>query len=136
MSAHNKTHISSTSSYVIGFILSVFFTLGSFIPVMCGMMVSWLVSTKIIYLFGMAIIQIIVQIVFFFHLSSSPDAKWNLSALLFTALCVFVIIGGTWWAILHLNYNMMGGSGRIIEAEVNVTVPEVKVQDEQVSEEQ
>ncbi|EJF98100.1 cytochrome o ubiquinol oxidase subunit IV, partial [Bartonella vinsonii subsp. arupensis Pm136co] len=118
MSRHNEAHGPSTGSYLIGFILAVFFTMGSFIPVMYGMMDSWAISTKVAYLIGMAIIQIIVQIVFFLHLNSGPDAKWNLSALWFAAICVFVIIGGTWWAISHLNYNMMGGSGRIIEPEV------------------
>ncbi|AGF75270.1 cytochrome o ubiquinol oxidase subunit IV [Bartonella vinsonii] len=118
MSRHNEAHGSSTGSYLIGFILAVFFTMGSFIPVMYGMMDSWAISTKVAYLIGMAIIQIIVQIVFFLHLNSGPDAKWNLSALWFAAICVFIIIGGTWWAISHLNYNMMGGSGRVIEPEV------------------
>ncbi|VEJ44726.1 cytochrome o ubiquinol oxidase subunit IV [Bartonella vinsonii] len=127
MSRHNEAHGPSTGSYLIGFILAVFFTMGSFIPVMYGMMDSWAISTKVAYLIGMAIIQIIVQIVFFLHLNSGPDAKWNLSALWFAAICVFIIIGGTWWAISHLNYNMMGGSGRIVEPEVlgsSVTTPE------------
>ncbi|WP_341871959.1 cytochrome o ubiquinol oxidase subunit IV [Bartonella tribocorum] len=115
----NETHSPSIGSYLIGFILAVFFTLGSFIPVMYGMMESWAISTKVVYLIGMALIQIIVQIVFFLHLNSGPDAKWNLSALWFAAICVFIIVGGTWWAISHLNYNMMGGSGRVIEPEVS-----------------
>ncbi|EJF79354.1 cytochrome o ubiquinol oxidase subunit IV [Candidatus Bartonella washoeensis Sb944nv] len=119
MSTHNKTHSPSTGSYLVGFILAVFFTLASFIPVMYGMMDSWAISTKVAYLIGMAIIQIIVQIVFFLHLNSGPDAKWNLSALWFAVICVVVIIGGTWWAISHLNYNMMGGSGRVIEPDVS-----------------
>ncbi|AQX27430.1 MULTISPECIES: cytochrome o ubiquinol oxidase subunit IV [unclassified Bartonella] len=126
MSTHNKTHDPSIGSYLIGFILAVLFTLGSFIPVMYGLLDSWAISTKVIYLIGMALIQIIVQIVFFLHLNSGPDAKWNILTLLFTTMCVFVIIGGTWWAISHLNYNMMGGSGRIIEPKINTTIPEEK----------
>ncbi|AGF74018.1 cytochrome o ubiquinol oxidase subunit IV [Bartonella australis AUST/NH1] len=124
MSTHNEIHGPSTGPYLIGFILAVFFTLGSFLPVMYGMMESWAISTKVIYLIGMALIQIAVQIVFFLHLNSGPDAKWNLISLWFTVICVFIIIGGTWWAISHLNYNMMGGSGRIIESEVSRTIPE------------
>ncbi|CBI75819.1 Cytochrome o ubiquinol oxidase subunit IV [Bartonella clarridgeiae 73] len=124
MSTDKKTHNPSIGSYLVGFILAVLFTLGSFIPVMYGLLDSWAISTKVIYLIGMALIQIIVQIVFFLHLNSGPDAKWNIVTLLFTAMCVFVIIGGTWWAISHLNYNMMGGSGRIIEPKINTTIPE------------
>lgn len=94
---------------------------------MYGLLDSWAVSTKVIYLIGMALIQIVVQIVFFLHLNSGPDAKWNWITLWFAAMCVFIIIGGTWWAISHLNYNMMGGSGRIVVPEIlemNVTKPE------------
>ncbi|WP_244428459.1 cytochrome o ubiquinol oxidase subunit IV [Bartonella bovis] len=124
---HDKIHNPSTSSYLVGFILAVFFTLGSFIPVMYGLLDSWAVSTKVIYLIGMALIQIVVQIIFFLHLNSAPDARWNWITLWFAAMCVFIIIGGTWWAISHLNYNMMGGSGRIVVPEIlemNITKPE------------
>ncbi|ALE03379.1 cytochrome o ubiquinol oxidase subunit IV [Bartonella ancashensis] len=127
MSTHDEAHGPSVGSYLIGFILAVFFTLGSFIPVMYGMLEGWTVSTKVIYLIGMALIQIVVQVVFFLHLNSGPDAQWNFVALWFTAMCVSIIIGGTWWAISHLNYNMMGGSGRIVEPkmlEMGTTVPE------------
>ncbi|OPB30489.1 cytochrome o ubiquinol oxidase subunit IV [Bartonella sp. WD12.1] len=139
MSTHDKAHNPSTISYLVGFILAVFFTLGSFIPVMYGMLDSWAVSTKVIYLIGMALIQIVVQIVFFLHLNSGPDAKWNWITLWFAAMCVFIIIGGTWWAISHLNYNMMGGSGRIIVPkvlEMNVTEPEGPASSMQEQEEQ
>ncbi|ABM45023.1 cytochrome o ubiquinol oxidase subunit IV [Bartonella bacilliformis Peru38] len=118
MSEHNETHDPSIRSYLVGFVLAVIFTFCSFIPVMYGMLEGWAISTKVIYLIGMAIIQIIVQIIFFLHLNSGPDAKWNFVALWFAVTCVTIIIGGTWWAISHLNYNMMGGSGRIVEPEI------------------
>ncbi|MDD9328906.1 MAG: cytochrome o ubiquinol oxidase subunit IV, partial [Bartonella sp.] len=126
MSMYDKNHEPSIGSYLVGFILAFLFTLGSFIPVMYGLLDSWAINTKVIYLIGMALIQIIVQIVFFLHLNSGPDARWNLTALLFTAMCVFIIIGGTWWAISHLNYNMMGGSGRIVESDINTNILEEK----------
>ncbi|MET3559634.1 cytochrome o ubiquinol oxidase operon protein cyoD [Bartonella japonica] len=135
MSMQNETHGPSTGSYLVGFILAVLFTLGSFFPVMYGMMESWAISTKVAYLIGMAIIQIMVQIVFFLHLNSGPDAKWNLASLWFVVICVFIIVGGTWWAISHLNYNMMGGSGRIVEPEISKedsSVLEEKLLDTQV----
>ncbi|MCZ2203410.1 cytochrome o ubiquinol oxidase subunit IV [Bartonella sp. A05] len=125
MSTHHKTHDPSTGSYIVGFILAVIFTLASFIPVMYGMLEGWAVSTKVIYLIGMALIQIVIQIVFFLHLNSGPDAKWNLISLCFGAMCVFIIIGGTWWAISYLNYNMMGGSGRIVEPKISEEVHEI-----------
>ncbi|MHC5306419.1 cytochrome o ubiquinol oxidase subunit IV [Bartonella sp. LJL80] len=123
MSAHDEAHGASTGKYMVGFILAVILTLASFIPVMQGMLDNWAVSTKVIYLIGMALIQIVVQIVFFLHLNQGPDAKWNVGSMWFAAVCVFVIIGGTWWAISHLNYNMMGGSGRIIQPDLLDQLP-------------
>lgn len=130
MGTHHKTHDPSAGSYIVGFILAVIFTLGSFLPVMYGLLEGWAVSTKVIYLIGMALLQIVIQIVFFLHLNSGPDAKWNLISLWFTAMCVFIVIGGTWWAISHLNYNMMGGSGRIIEPSVSEEVDDTILEDD------
>lgn len=114
MSGHQDNGGISAGNYIAGFVLAVILTLLSFVPVMRGMLDDWTVSGKIIYLLGLCIIQIIVQIVYFLHLNHGPDAKWNIVTMCFASLCVIVIIGGTWWAIQHLNYNMMGGSGRVI----------------------
>ncbi|WP_295962548.1 cytochrome o ubiquinol oxidase subunit IV [uncultured Bartonella sp.] len=123
MNEHEEAHGVTTGKYMVGFILAVILTLASFIPVMQGMLDNWAVSTKVIYLIGMALIQIFVQIVFFLHLNEGPDAKWMVGSMWFGALCVFIVLGGTWWAISHLNYNMMGGSGRIVQPDIIDQVP-------------
>lgn len=123
MSEHNEAHGVSTGKYMVGFVLAIILTLASFIPVMQGMLDSWAVSTKVIYLLGMAVIQMVVQIVFFLHLNQGPDAKWMVGSMWFGALCVVIIIGGTWWAMAHLNYNMMGSSGRISQPDLIDQVP-------------
>lgn len=104
----------SVGKYLVGFVLAVALTLLSFIPVMQDMLTEWSLRGKIIYLIGLALIQIFLQIVFFLHLNHGPDARWNLITLFFGATCVAIIIGGTWSAMQYLNYNMMGGSGRIV----------------------
>ena len=123
MSEHNEAHGVSTGKYMVGFVLAIILTLASFIPVMQGMLDSWAVSTKVIYLLGMAVIQMVVQIVFFLHLNQGPDAKWMVGSMWFGALCVVIIIGGTWWARSHLNYNMRGSSGRISQPDLIDQVP-------------
>lgn len=123
MSEHEEVHGVTTGKYMVGFILAIILTLASFIPVMQGMLDNWAVSTKVIYLIGMAVIQMVVQIVFFLHLNEGPDAKWLVGSMWFGALCVVIIIGGTWWAISHLNYNMMGGSGRIVQPDLVDQIP-------------
>lgn len=103
------------SKYIAGFVLAIILTLLSFIPVMYGLLDSWTATAKVSYLIGLALIQIFVQIVYFLHLNHGPDAKWNVGTMWFGVVAVFVIIFGTWWAMQHLNYNMMGGSGRVIQ---------------------
>lgn len=123
MSEHEEAHGVSTGKYMVGFVLAIILTLASFIPVMNHMLDDWAISTKVIYLIGMAVIQMIVQIVFFLHLNQGPDAKWMVGSMWFGALCVVIIIGGTWWAMSHLNYNMMGGSGRISQPDLIDEMP-------------
>lgn len=119
MSTDNqKKHDNSTSQYVIGFILSVVLTAASFVPIMAGWLDDWHVSAKVIYLLGLAFIQMAVQIVYFLHLSDGPDAKWNITSLLITVVGAFIIIFGSWWTMFYLNYNMMGGSGRVEQTDV------------------
>lgn len=113
MSAHEETNGASYGKYLVGFVLAVILTLLSFIPVMNGYLGDLSTTFKVIYLIGLALIQIFVQIVFFLHLNHGPDAKWLVGTMWFGALCVLVIIGGSFWAMSHLNWNMMGGSGRV-----------------------
>ncbi|MDN5249224.1 cytochrome o ubiquinol oxidase subunit IV [Bartonella sp. TP] len=114
MNKQKTEHGVTISGYLLGFILAVLLTLLSFIPVLKDLFHQWTASSKIMYLLGLAIIQMLVQVFYFLHLNEGPDAKWNLGTFGFGVVCVTIIIGGTWWAIQHLNYNMMGGSGRIV----------------------
>lgn len=114
MDKQKTGHGVTISGYLMGFILAVLLTLLSFIPVLKDLFHQWTASSKIMYLLGLAIIQMLVQVFYFLHLNEGPDAKWNLGTFGFGVVCVTIIIGGTWWAIQHLNYNMMGGSGRIV----------------------
>ncbi|RCL01314.1 MAG: cytochrome o ubiquinol oxidase operon protein cyoD [Candidatus Tokpelaia sp. JSC085] len=111
-------HGISVTKYMLGFILSVILTLLAFSAVMMGWIDQWLTGTKIIFLLGLAVIQMLVQIVFFLHLDEGPDAQWNIRSMWLAASCVLIIIAGTWMTMRHLNYNMMGGSGRVIRSDV------------------
>ena len=54
----------------------------------------------------LAITQLLVQLVFFLHIDKERKPRWNLAVLLFAALIVFIIVGGSLWIMYHLNYNM------------------------------
>lgn len=104
----------TVKGYIIGFILAVILTLLSFIPVMKDLLHNWTVGGKILYLLGMAFLQILIQSFYFLHLQHGSDAKWKVGTYIFGLCAATIVVAGSWWAIQHLNYNMMGGSGRIV----------------------
>lgn len=114
----HQAHGTSMGKYMVGFILSVILTLVAFFAVMLHWIDGWSISAKVLFLLGLAVIQMTVQIVFFLHLNEGPDAKWNIGTMWIAIVCVFIIIAGTWKTMQHLNYNMMGGSGRVIRSDV------------------
>ena len=110
-SAHDSSHHSagashgSMKSYTSGFILSVILTIIPFTLVMMPSLVS--TTTAILIMVFMGLAQILVQLVFFLHMDTSSEQSWNVTALVFTALIVAILIGGTVWIMYHLKMNMM-----------------------------
>ena len=100
----NKRGAKTLRSYIIGLILSLLLTLTSFILTGRHMM-----STTHLYIFLtlLAILQLFVQVVCFLRLNASPEGRWNLMPFLFTILIVLVLVGGSLWIMINLNYNMM-----------------------------
>lgn len=89
-------------SYVTGFILSILITVAAYIFVVDKL---WPVSTLIFIIMGLAVVQLVVQLVFFLHLGRGD--RWKLITFLFTLLVVLVIVIGSLWIMYNLNYNMM-----------------------------
>lgn len=93
-------------SYIIGFILSILFTLAAYFAVAD----QWFVSqTLVIVILGLAILQLIVQMVFFLHLGKESAPRWNLAVFLSTVSIILIIVVGSLWIMAHLNYNMTSG---------------------------
>ena len=55
----------------------------------------------------LAIAQIGIHLVYFLHITTSPDNTNNVMALVFGMFIVFLVIGGSIWIMNHLNGNMM-----------------------------
>lgn len=90
--------------YLIGLALAVLLTAASFS----------IGGTKFIYGPGMpfalivlAIAQMGVHLVFFLHITTSPDNLNNAMALAFGILIVFLLIGGSIFIMSNLNHNML-----------------------------
>lgn len=95
---------SSPRSYLVGFALAVFFTLISFSLIWVEGIPK---ATAVAGLFVAALLQMLVHLRYFLHLDSSSGQRWNVVLLAFTALLVFIFIGGTMWVMYSLNSNMM-----------------------------
>jgi cytochrome o ubiquinol oxidase operon protein cyoD len=91
-------------SYLIGLGLAAILTGASF----------WAAGTHLIWsqavpiaLAVLAIAQMGVHLVFFLHLSTSPDNTNNILALAFGILIVFLVVAGSLWIMANLDNNML-----------------------------
>ena len=94
----------SFKSYGTGFLLSIVLTVIPFALVMSGALPR---SAIVFGLLGAAIVQMMVHLHYFLHLDASSAARWNLLALAFTLLIMFIFVGGSIWIMFNLNYRMM-----------------------------
>jgi cytochrome o ubiquinol oxidase subunit IV len=94
----------SRKSYTVGFLLAIALTIVPFGLVMSHSSVG---TPLIIAVFALA--QIVVHIVYFLHVNRSEEQRWNLTALVFTAIVVCIILGGSIWIMHHRYVNMMPG---------------------------
>ena len=89
-------------SYVIGFVLSVLTTLLAYFFVVNNLLPK---ESLIYVVLGIAIIQLVIQMVFFLHIGRG--SHWKLMTFVFTVLVVGVVVVGSIWIMNNLNYNMM-----------------------------
>lgn len=89
-------------SYVVGFILSVVTTLFAYFAVVHKL---WSASTLIIVVMAVALIQLVVQMVFFLHIGRG--SRWKALTFIFTVIVVAIVVVGSIWIMNNLNYNMM-----------------------------
>ena len=103
---HNEIEMphASMRDYVIGFVLSVILTAIPF----------WLVMTMPLsagatgaIIMGFAVVQIVVHMIFFLHMTPKAEGGWSLTSLVFTVIVVGIMLAGSLWVMHHLNTNMM-----------------------------
>lgn len=89
---------------VIGYILSLTLVAGMYRLVvrhhLAGSVLTWTV-------FGLGVVQALLQLVFFLHLGMESKPHWNSITFLFAVLVIIIIIGGSMWIMQNLNYNVM-----------------------------
>lgn len=89
--------------YIIGFISSITLTLVAYDAVVTKFFVgNYLLFT----ILGLAIVQLVVQLIFFLHLNVESGPRWKLVAFVSTIGLVFIVVVGSLWIMNHLNNNM------------------------------
>lgn len=102
--SHGKASYSNIKSYLIGFILSIILTIIPFIVVIDNSASYVTILTIVI---SMAIMQVLVHLIYFMHITTSSEECWNLVALVFTTIVIGILVAGSLWIMYNLNINMM-----------------------------
>ncbi|KRF41909.1 cytochrome o ubiquinol oxidase subunit IV [Paenibacillus sp. Soil787] len=94
-------HTSSLKTYATGFLLSIILTILPLVVVMYNLLES---TATYIILIAAAILQFVVQLIFFMHLRDEEKPRYNLLALIFGLIILLTIIIGSIWI---MKYNMV-----------------------------
>jgi cytochrome o ubiquinol oxidase subunit IV len=65
---------------------------------------SNIVLTTVIVI--LALVQFIVQVVFFLHLGRETKPRWKLAVMLFMIMVVLILVGGSLWIMSNLTVRM------------------------------
>ncbi len=88
----------SLKSYVIGFVMSLVLTAIPLIVVLNDMLEG--TAAKVVLL-GSAILQFVVQLVYFMHLKEEGKPRYNLMVLILGLTIVLTIVAGSIWIMTY-----------------------------------
>lgn len=91
-------------SYTTGFVLSVALTLIAYFFVAHHVWSGWMLVAIIV---SLAVLQLLVQLVFFLHLGHEGQPRWKSWVMLFMLIVLAILVGGSLWIMNNLNYHMM-----------------------------
>jgi cytochrome o ubiquinol oxidase operon protein cyoD len=101
---HHVSGHGSLFSYIIGFVLSIALTLVAY-----SLTVSHTLSRDMLIfaITGLAMVQLLVQLLFFLHLSQESRPRWRLIVFGLMIIVVAILVYGSVWIMNNLNYKMM-----------------------------
>ena len=100
---NTNTQKTTFRTYIIGFSLSVILTTLAYLLVTQHVFTSTILISAIIVL---ALVQLVVQLIFFLHLGKGSNSRWNIVIFLSTIGIIFIVVTGSIWIMNHLNRNM------------------------------
>lgn len=91
---------------VTGFITSLSLTLIAYFIIVNPEYFNLSIHTAITVIFTLALIQSLVQLIFFIDVWKKDEWRWNLLVFISTVSIIFIVIFFSIWIMNHLNYNM------------------------------
>ena len=101
--SEHEEHPLSLAKYIVGFVGSVVITMAAYLLVTRGS-ASHDVTIGIIS--GLAIVQFIVQMVFFLHVADERKPRFRLMVMFLMLMVVLIVVFGSLWIMNNLNYRM------------------------------
>ena len=92
------------AKYTIGFILSLLLTGAAYLLVVQTPGSAWWLLPA---LGALALIQMVVQLMFFLHLGEESSPRYKTASFVFMGGIMFIIVAGSLWIMANLDYNMM-----------------------------
>lgn len=106
MSNHHQESHGSVKSYIVGFILSIILTVIPYYLVVNHCLPK---EHLVLAVMAFAVLQLLVQVIYFLHLSFKGEEYGKTLSFIFTLGVVLILVIGTIWIMWNLYANMMPG---------------------------
>jgi cytochrome o ubiquinol oxidase operon protein cyoD len=97
------TPVATIRAYKIGYGASLIITIGAYILVSNHLLHRDLLVAAVS---GLAVIQFVVQLLYFLHLGHEAKPRWKLMVFGFMLMVVVIVVAGSLWIMSNLNYRM------------------------------
>lgn len=98
----NRPHKLKISAYIFGFALSLYLTLTAYWLTVNDMFQP---TTFMVAIMSLALLQFVIQVIFFLHIGEESKPRWNLTTLSFMLLIVAIVVLGSLWIMDNLSYH-------------------------------
>ena len=102
VSRHDSEH-GSFRSYLTGFSLSIMLTLVAYLMVVHR---RFSIDTIIAVIIGLALIQFLIQLIYFLHLGKETKPRWKLFVFIFMICVILILVFGSLWIMNNLSARM------------------------------
>lgn len=104
---NHAAHAVGFKDYLTGFILSVILTVIPFALVMHPEVLGLSRGATLITVVLFGLVQVLVHLVYFLHMKTDAEGRWNVISMIFTVLIIAFVVGLSVWIMWSMHYHMM-----------------------------